>query len=128
VTEPIAAGRNAFIKIVLALAVLAASIAWRPVSADSPLEVSASSLYKARLVGVDLVVDGKRVPDQRAFFVKVRRNIGYKWVRLGALQSNDAGELHGRFVLPKELRKAQVARVCLKDIYNDQVFCTFAWR
>jgi hypothetical protein len=112
----------------LALALVLSSISWLPGHAAPAQERSASSHFKARLVGTDLIIDGDNFRDQHAFFVKARRQIGYRWARLGAVTTGNDDRLHGRYPLTKELRKAQSVRVCLKDIYTDEVFCTYAFR
>lgn len=123
-----AAKPHFLVRTILALVILAAALAWSPAAAAPDFAGKGPGRLTARLVGADLIVDAGGFPSDHAYFVKARRQIRYAWARLGALETEAGGRLHGRFVLPKELRTAPFVRVCLKDIYTDQAYCTNAWR
>lgn len=123
--------RSDLLHVLLALAILAGSLAVLPGTAsaaapDAPQ--GAAPRFTARIQGDRLIIDGSGFPSLRGFFVKARRNANFDWVRLGSLQADRSGVVHGNYRLPEGMRKAYSLRVCLKDLKNSHPYCVWAWR
>lgn len=76
----------------------------------------------------EVVLDGSGFKKQRTFFVRVRLNDSSKWYKLGHTVTDRDGDLDDSFDLPKDLRKAPVVTVCLKDSVSDALSCRQAFR
>lgn len=115
----------------LAAAVIVSSLAVVPQSASAAAPDAANTAaprFTARIIGNKLTIDGSGFPARRGFFVKARRNANFSWIRLGAIQADRSGRIHGTFNLPDELRKGYTLRVCLKDLKNSNAYCVYARR
>lgn len=129
--------------LLLALAVIASSVAWMPFPAaqtdpekDDPTTEQSKKWppqyrhgrISARLIGSDLILLGDNLPPNHSFFVKVRRNGRSSWQRLGVSYSDRDGDLDDRYILPQKARKMQSVQVCLKDVLTNRAYCMTARR
>jgi spore germination protein YaaH len=81
--------------------------------------------YTIALSGKVLTIDASHFPTKTTFYVRVgqgRFKI-QKWYKLGRVRTDKTGETGGDFVLPKELRKASLLTVCVKNVSTDDVLC-----
>jgi hypothetical protein len=116
--------------IILALVVLATSLAWLPptVQAAPAAETSAAVVLNAHIFGQRLYIKASGLPHNHVFAVRVRRPSDDDWARLARVKSNNKGALEKAIRLPRYLARAPRLNVCLKDMANGRLYCTRARR
>lgn len=117
-------------RIVLALVVLLASLAWTsPAAQAAPQpETGAAPRLQAWIEGNQLHLAAARLPRNHIYFVRVRRTSLDSWVRLTRVRANQQGVVQKIVRLPSYLRRAERLNVCLKDVATGRTFCTRARR
>ena len=135
------AQNSRWLNLLLALAVIAGSLAWAPAPLAAPGDPEDPEITQgvpwpdryrgkisASIFGDEVVLRGEQLPRRHVFFVKVRRSLTGSWTRVGVTKSSRNGDLQDRFRLPQSLRKASIVRVCIKDIETNRAYCAVARR
>jgi hypothetical protein len=117
-------------RLLLALALLAGSLAWlSPAAQAAPQEKPGAAVQMYAVVdGSRLYVDAVGLPRLHYFSLRVRLSSADPWTKLKNVSSDRAGELVTSASLPSAFKRADRVQVCLKDKETDKKYCTEARR
>lgn len=117
-------------RILLAIVVLASSLAWLPLAAQAAPqeETTATPRLEAWIIGTRVYVEATKLPSNHAFNLRARRHTYDSWTKLVNVRANRQGVLAKSVRLPSYLARADRLNVCLKDKANGRLYCTRARR
>lgn len=84
---------------------------------------SSKFTWTATYSGDQIKINGSDFKKHHPFFVKVRENDTSIWYKLGKTTSDRTGDMSTKQNVPKNLSKAPMLSVCLKDGVTDYLVC-----